>query len=222
MKSYPPNRNLRKPRKSSNSRKLTGAPKWMLIMFSLISGSMVMSTMMLMGCSFQAQVSGVTDAGSGWFTKSDDPTPGIHKAEVSMITLYSGPEKGVKFVVWSDMSSRRGGGGSNSGNILNGNANRGASYVGRHMAPGREAVEFKAETKDGVSGTIQFGKTTYDFANGTLFLVSSQQQPAEILQLDIDTADIPNDMEPLMEFAKVNEPIEAFFKNHKPLGADDQ
>ena len=226
MKSYPPNRNLRKPRKSSNSREVTGAPKWVLIGVSVITGSIVMSVMMFIGCGHTAQVSGVTDAGSGWFTKSDDPTPGIHKAQVSMITLFSGPEEGVKFVVWSDMSGKTGAGGTNSGyasfNAKRGNANRGASYVGRHTAPDREAVGFEAETKDGVTGTIQFGETTYDFANGKLFLVSSQQQPAEILQLNIDTADIPNEMEPLMEFAKVNEPIEAFFKNHKPLGADDE
>ena len=219
MNSYPPER---KPRKPVKSREVTGAPKWVLIGVSVITGSIVMSGMMLIGCGHTAQVSGITDAGSSWTTKSDDPTPGIHNAAVSMITLFSGPEEGVKFVVWSDMSGRRGGGGTNSGNPSNGNANRGASYVGRHTATDREAVEFKAETKDGVSGTIRFGETTYDFANGKLFLVSSQQQPAEILQLNIDTADIPNEMEPLMEFAKGNEPIQAFFQKNKPLPTEEE
>ena len=219
MKTYPPKR---KPRKTVKSREVTGAPKWVLIGVSVITGSIVMSGMMFLGCGFQAQLSGITDGGSSWWTRSDDPTPGIHNAAVSMITLFSGPEEGVKFVVWSDMANRGGDGGSNSGNMLNGNKNRGASHVGRHTAPGREPIGFTAETKDGVTGTIRFGETTYDFANGKLFLVSSQQQPAEILQLDVDTAKMPDEMEALMEFAKGNEAIQAFFEKNKPLPAEDQ
>ncbi|MCH2182517.1 MAG: hypothetical protein MK108_10975 [Mariniblastus sp.] len=217
MIAYPTSKNPRRGDPSSSSPANNGPARWLLPICAVISGCFVMSIMMTMGCGFQAQASGISDGGSSWWRKSDDPIPGIDNAAISVITLYSGPiEESLPFVVWSDMSSRRGAGGTDHQVLSNGKPTRGASYTGHHATKGKENMAFHAETTDGVTGTIQFGERTYDFANGRLFLISTQQESAEILQLPIDTANMSTDMEKLLEFAEANPAIEAFFQHRKP------
>lgn len=221
MANYPTDNNAGQNSASNDRKKPIRAKLWVLPLTAIILGTLFMSLVM-MGCGPHAQATGITGGGATWVTQHEDPTPGIHNAAVSIITLFNGPDKGVKFVVWSDLLNRTDKEGTNSAAPSSTFAKRSLSYQGRHSISAGPTILFDANTPDGVSGTIKFDETIYDLANGKLFLVSSQQHPPEVLQLDIDTANMPNGMGKLLEFAKENEPIEAFFQKHKPLPTDNR
>jgi hypothetical protein len=161
----------------------------------------------LSGCGHKPSVYGIAQSGSSWTTSTADPTPGIDEASVTFVTLNAGPPEGVSFVVWSDLPN----GSSGSG----GGRTGGASYKGHHRATDGRRVEFHASTTDGKAGTITIADVRYDLANGALFLVSTQHTPPEIAQITFDTASFPKGRDHLIELAKSNARIRAFFEKHK-------
>jgi hypothetical protein len=137
--------------------------------------------------------------------------PGIDAGSVSFITLNAGPPASVSFVVWSDLSNGAGGGGQGSA--------RGATYEGRHSSNDGRRIEFRARTTDGKSGTITIAGVEYDLAKGSLFLVSSSDDPPRVAQITFDLSGFPKDSDALKEFAKSNSEIRGFFEKHKKDGA---
>ncbi len=165
------------------------------------------------GCR-QEGARGITRSDSNWTVGINEPgaTPGIDAASVTFITLLAGPPAGVPFVVWSDLP--------------NGGAGRvdaqadGTAYKGDHRATDGRRVEFRAETTDGKTGTITIAEVSYDLAGGALFLVSTQNGPPAVAQVEYDLSTFPKGKDPLIEFAKSNEDIRAFFEKHRKRGQD--
>jgi hypothetical protein len=135
-----------------------------------------------------------------------NPVPGIDKGSVSFVTMNAGPAEGVSFVVWSDLSNGADGHGSAS--------TPGASYEGTHHANDGRRVEFRAKTADGKSGSITIAGTDYDFAKGSLFLISAREDPPRVAQIAFDLSGFPR-KDNLTEFAKSTAQIRDFFERRK-------
>ena len=149
---------------------------------------------------------GVARSEIGWTTSGTNPVPGIDEASVTFITLKAGPPEGVPFVVWSDLPNGSSGSGDGSA--------RGASYEGRHSATDGRRVEFRAKTTDGKSGSITIAGVDYDLAMGSLFLVSTSDDPPKVAQISFDLSGFPKG-DALKELAKSNPQIRGFFEKHK-------
>lgn len=166
------------------------------------------------GCGQQPTVYGIADGGSSWTSTTEDATPGIDAASVTVITLKAGPPAGVPFVVWSDLpNSRSGSGGGKVG---------GASYKGHHRSTDGRRIEFQAETTDGKTGTIRIVDNTYDFTKGSLFLISTQHDPPKVAQIELDTTDFPKGKDQLMTLAKSTDEISTFFEENKKKNTNEQ
>jgi len=165
-------------------------------------------------CRQEPSARGITRSDSNWTVNINKPgaTPGIDAASVTFITLLSGPPAGVPFVVWSDLPN--GGSGRVEAPV------DGAAYKGDHRAADGRRVEFRAETTDGQTGTITIADVTYDLARGALFLVSTQNGPPTVVQVDFDLSTFPKGKDPLIEFAKSTEDIRAFFEKHRKRAQD--
>jgi hypothetical protein len=81
-------------------------------------------------------------------------------------------------------------------------------YIGSHK---RRKIEFHCRTKDGKSGTVKINGTTYDLANGSLFLVSTSGDEVRIKQLNRDMTRQTFDEESLTAFGKGDAEIVEFF-----------
>ncbi|MCA8987207.1 MAG: hypothetical protein KDA78_06180 [Planctomycetaceae bacterium] len=157
---------------------------------------------------------GISDGGASWTTMTSDPIPGIDAASVSEVTLYAGPPEGVSFVVWSDLPNSRSGNGG-------GGARDGAAYKGYHRAKDGRRIDIKAESRDGKTATISIDGVSYDLAKGGLLLVSTQQQPAIVKQVNLDLKTVPNGQEALSRFASTTVDIRTFFQDQRPPHQQD-
>src|SRR5436190_8279069 len=147
--------------------------------------------------------SGVAANESSWSSSTPKPVPGIDAASASFITLIAGPPQGVPFVVWSDLPNGAGGhGGTSAGGA-------GAFYDGSQHASDGRRIDFRATTTDGKSGHITIAGVEYDLAKGSLFLVSTQQNPPTVSQISFDTTGFST------EALKSNPQLRDFFEKHK-------
>lgn len=179
-----------------------------------IVGYVALTIVCVCGCRQQRTEYGIADGGSSWTISTEDATPGIDAASVSVITLKAGPPEGVPFVVWSDLPNGRfGSGGGKVG---------GASYKGHHGATDGRRIEFEAQTADGKVGTITIAEIPYDFSKGSLFLISTQDDPPNVVQLPFDTTDFPKDKDQLFALANSTSAVRTFFEEHKKKDAGDQ
>ena len=147
---------------------------------------------------------GLSESIAGWTSSSGSGVPGIDEASVTMVTLKGGPPDGIPFVVWSDLPNPSVAQGSS-------NANR-ASYRGSHRGTNGRRVEFQCAISDGNVTDIMIARRKYDLANGSLFLVSTKQNPPLVAQFDVDVQNFPRDKEGLKQLSRAQPDIGGFFK----------
>ena len=171
-------------------------------------------TILLSGCApTGGSVHGIHERSGSFTHTTESPVPGLDHASISVIVLKAGPPAGVPFVVWSDLPNGNGGsGGANA---------RGASYDGNHRASDGRRIDFHAASTDGVTGTIVIDETTYDFAQGALFLISTQNGSTSVKQVEFDVTGFPIDREELMTIADANSAIRDFFRDAIETKPDD-
>lgn len=136
--------------------------------------------------------------------KKAEAVPGIDRASVYFM--------GSVFVVWGDSQDGEGG-----DPISYGDGGRDGSECSGHMGThkGRK-VEFHCKTKDGRSGPVKINGTTYELADGNLFLVSTGGDEVRVKQLKRDMSRQKFDQESLAAFGKGDaELVEFFAKNAK-------
>jgi hypothetical protein len=146
-------------------------------------GTALLALICIAGCEHKPAEQGVVQGGASWQSSATNPVPGIDEASVTFITLKAGPPQGVPFVVWSDLPNGTSGSGGGSAG--------GASYEGHHSATNGRRVEFRAKTTDGKSGSITIAGVDYDLAKGSLFLVSTRNDPPKVAQITFDLSGFP-------------------------------
>jgi hypothetical protein len=158
-----------------------------------------------MGCGSK-KVVGMSTGGTSWTTASDDPIPGIHEGTTSVISLKFGPPAGVKVVVWTDVS----------GVSTNGATTDNHAFVdGTLFVPDGRRISYRCETCDGAVATVTFEGTAYSSANGSLFLISTQSEMPQMIQLDADLSNFPTESTSLRDYATSRPDIAAFFTDAK-------
>ena len=168
-------------------------------------GTAVLAFICVAGCGGKGTEQGVVSSDMFW-SSAANAVPGIDEGSVTFITLKCGPPEGVSFVVWSDLTSGAGGRGEGS--------SRGAFYQGSHRATDGRRIDFHGRTTDGKTGTINIAGVDYDFAKGSLFLISTQQDPPEVGQISFDLSGLQK-VDAVKEVAKSNPEIRSFFEKHK-------
>jgi hypothetical protein len=111
----------------------------------------------------------------------------------------------LPFVVWSDQAYEASGRGEGSA--------RGAVYEGHHRAKDGRRVDFHAKTTDGKTGRITIAGVDYDFSNGSLFLISTRQEPPTVAQIRFDLSGLPK-ADAAKELAKSNPQVRDFFEKN--------
>ena len=130
-----------------------------------------------------------------------NPLPGIDQGSVYHL--------GTAFVLWSDAPG--GGGGSSSSDV------QGFKCQGSLLARDRRRVEFHCETKDAKTGQVTIDGTTYDLADGNLFLLSTAGDQSQVKQLKRSLTELKFERESLEAFGKNDPDIAGFFtKAAKP------
>jgi hypothetical protein len=169
-------------------------------------GTAFLALICVAGCGGKGTVQGVTETDTSWSSSAANAVPGIDEGSVTFVTLKCGPPEGVSFVVWSDLPNGTGGRGEGSA--------RGAFYQGYHRANDGRRIDFHGKTTDGRTGSINIAGVDYDFAKGTLFLISKQQDPPEVDQISFDPSGLQK-VDAVKELAKSNPEIRTFFEKHK-------
>jgi hypothetical protein len=136
-----------------------------------------------------------------WDRYTKNPVPGIDRGGVVAYTLKCGAPDGVRLVLWSDTSLSSHGSGTVRRTFVDGH------FTG---AAGR-SVEYLCETTDGRTARIEIDGKMFDLSQGSLFLVSTQQEKPRVAQLAQDTTNFPNEAGALREFALANAEISKFF-----------
>jgi hypothetical protein len=160
------------------------------------------------GCGRAPDAYGVRTQGAGWSSVVRDALPGIHEGSVFCVTLSAGPPEGLVFVVWSDLPGGYNGHGQGSA--------VGASYDGYLTPNNGRRIEIRAKTLDGKSGNITIAGVDYDFAKGSMFLVSARTEPPTVEQVSFDMSQFPDAN--FGEFGKSVPQIRDFFEKHKKDG----
>jgi hypothetical protein len=163
----------------------------------------------LAGCSQKSTAYGVSESNAFWSSNTASPVTGIDEASVTFVTLKAGPPDGLQFVVWSDLTNAVSSG-HGEGSV------RGAFYEGHHRANDGRRVDFRATTTDGKTGSITIAGVEYDFSNGSLFLISTHEDPPTIAQLSLDLGGLPT-ADSFKELAKSNPKVRGFFEKHKTV-----
>jgi hypothetical protein len=162
----------------------------------------------LAGCGQRNTVYGVAPSSATWMSSTSNPVAGVDEASVTFVTLKAGPPDGVPFVVWFDSALEASGRGEGSV--------RGAFYEGHHRANHGPRVDFLAKTSDGKTGSITIAGVEYDFSKGSLFLISTLQDPPTVAQISLDLTGFPKG-NAIKEFAKSNPQVRGFFEKHKKV-----
>jgi acylphosphatase len=78
-------------------------------------------------------------------------------------------------------------------------------------------VEFRCETKDGKTGRVAINGTTYDLADGNLFVVSAAGDHSQVKQLRRNLSELKFERENLEAFGRNDPDVSEFFtKATKP------
>ncbi len=169
-------------------------------------GTAFLALICVAGCGGNTTWYGVTESGTSWSSSAANAVPGIDEGSVTFVTLQCGPPEGVPFVVWSDLPNGTGGHGEGSA--------RGAFYQGYHRANGGRRIDFHGKTTDGKTGSINIAGVDYNFAKGSLFLISTRQDPPEVDQISFDLKGL-QDVDAVKELAKLDPEIRLFFEKQK-------
>ena len=170
-------------------------------------GTVLLALVCIAGCNHKPSEQGVLQSQTSWQTPAaTNQIPGIDEATVTSVTLKAGPPQGVPFVVWSDLPNGTAGRGEGTA--------QGAFYEGGHSATDGRHVEFRARTIDGKTGLITIAGVDYDLAKGSLFLISTGDNPPTVAQIPIDSSGFPKG-DAIKEFARSNLQVRGFFENHK-------
>lgn len=162
------------------------------------------------GCGRANRSHGVASGSSSWTIASEDPLPGVDHGSINVTTLKCGSPQGVTVVIWSDLPN----GGRQSANATSDLA----WEEGHHVGAGGRRIGFRSETRDGLTASVAIDGSPFDTSNGRLFLVSTQGETPQVLQLKADVAEMPRDGEGLKEFAARHAEIEEFFTKAKAAG----
>jgi hypothetical protein len=133
--------------------------------------------------------------------------PGIDEGSVTFITLHAGAAKGVPFVVWCDKPYYVSGEGG------------GTFWKGEFSGADGRGVEFRVKTADGRSGSFTIAGVDYDLAKGSLFLVSTRDDPPKAVQVHFDLSVFPSGGSALQKLARATPQIRGFFEQYKKNGA---
>ena len=167
-------------------------------------------TTLATGCGVSG-MSGTSTSGTSWANASNNSIPGIDSGDVSRITLWAGDADGVTFVLWADSPNTIG--------ASNGNGAPGRStFTSQLTVPTQASVPLVAKTTFGNTGGIQIGDVSYDFKDGTVFLISTQSGKLQILQTTLDANNLSTDSDDLAELGRTTPQILEFFEQHKPAG----
>ena len=182
----------------------------------------------LAGCGTKRTAYGVSASNVSWTTSTSSPVAGVDQAFVTLVALQAGPPDGLKFVVWSDLP----------GAVLSGQGEgsvSGAFYEGHLRANDGRRVDFLAKTTDGKSGTITIAGVDHDFSKGTLFLISTHQDPPAVAQLKTDLSELLEGkssaasaltrvlkVDAVKELVKSNPQVRDFFAKHKKADEDSK
>ena len=169
--------------------------------------TLLLTLICIAGCGHKPSEQGISQSFASWWSNPTNPVAGIDEGSVAFITLKAGPPEGVPFVVWSDFQGGLNGSGGDSA--------QGASYQGHLFAADGRRVEFQAKTSDGKSGSITIAGVDYDLAIGSLFLVSTREDPPKVAQLAFDLSGFPSEGSAPKELAKSTPQIRGFFEQHK-------
>lgn len=149
------------------------------------------------------RVRGIESSSASFTRHNENPIPGLDEGSIAVITLLAGPPEGVPFVIWSDVSGNGHGGGNSTG----------AYYAWEGRTENGRAVTIAVETTDGVSGTITIDGRPYDFTQGALFLISTQNGGTTVRQVEFVVEGFPTDLEALQTIADANPAIGDFFRD---------
>ncbi|QDU27580.1 hypothetical protein ETAA8_26680 [Anatilimnocola aggregata] len=155
----------------------------------------------LTGC-LKTSANGVSTGAVTWVTTTADPVPGIHEGTVNVVTLKHGPPQGVKLVFWGDRSSGKSHG---SGSAT------GASAEGELLEAGQPLAKFRCETKNGTDATITIEGQTFDSKDGSLFLISTQDDKPQVKQLKIDVNKFPTQTQQIQQYPEDHPEVKEFF-----------
>jgi len=147
---------------------------------------------------------------TGLVSLVDGLTSGNDSASIGYVTLDHKPI----FVVWSDgQSGGNGAGSSTSGPIT---PHGKLIFSGSDTKPNRE-IEYSGKLHGSRKGEVAIDGTTYDLANGGLFLVSNMDGDVRVKQLKSDLSELTFERNDLVVFCKANPDIADFFsKPAKP------
>jgi len=144
-------------------------------------------------------------ASSGmWGTGKADEVAGIDAGSLS-VARYEVDGNEVRFAVWSDYTGGSGihGSSHDSGWMVEGTV--GCHSDQEHPAP------FNCRSSDGASATMNIAGEDYELSDGSLFLVSTQEERPKVAQLQFDINAIPADLKLISEFARSQKEISNFF-----------
>jgi len=177
----------------------------------MLVATTLVAVICLAGCGQNGTVYGVSESNAFWASTTDDPVGGIAAASVSVITLKAGPPEGLPFVVWSDLAYEAAGRGEGSV--------RGASYEGHHRAKDGRRVDFHAKTTDGKTGRITIAGVDYDLSNGSLFLISTCQEPPTVAQIRFDLSGLQR-ADAAKGLAESNPRVRDFFEKNRRVNTN--
>jgi hypothetical protein len=116
----------------------------------------------------------------------------------------------VRLVLWGDTSPSSHGSGTT----------RRTFVEGRFAGTGGRRVDFLCETTDGRTARFEIDDKVFDLAQGSLFLVSTQQEKPRVAQFAQDVTKFPNEAGALREFALANAEISKFFQEAQQAAGD--
>jgi hypothetical protein len=105
-------------------------------------------------------------------------------------------KEGLAIMIWHD--ALESGEGSGSGST----ADPIYRYQGYAVSPEGHRFEWEAQTADGKTARFQINNTSYDLADGALFLITTEDGQTEVQQLQRDLSSIQPNHESIVAFAR--------------------
>ena len=143
--------------------------------------SLLVSSLLMVGCYTQGQSTTHSYGSVGWGTPSEESVPGIDQAMISWFTK----DGEVLYVVWTDLP---GGGGSSAGSGGGSNREREHHTTTLDTSAGRQLqFEYHCNRDDpDAKGTVTIANLPFELRNGGLLIVSVDEG-TDVLQSDLDS-----------------------------------
>jgi hypothetical protein len=111
-------------------------------------------------------------------------------------------KEGLAITIWYDSSESPRGSGSTSDPIYR--------YQGYAESPGGHRFDWEVQTADGKTALFKIDDTSYDLADGGLFIVTMKNGETQVRQLNRDLSNVQTNWESIVAFAKGDPDVAEF------------